>query len=180
MAVRGIFPKSCLTVCLPAYNPANPPPLLSLCTTQSLALQKLVHAHFSRVTSLSSPTPTLMSAHTNPCMHTHTYTPTHIHGLLSNQTKPCLFMSLNFSCLWALVQGTASAWNILFFFFRGLISTRSQLDVSSFGRSLQASQVDLDAFPHVPPTPLTSGISVLRALSYSCLSLFCPTSLQTL
>ena len=93
MAVRGIFPKSCLTVCLPAYNPANPPPLLSLCTTQSLALQKLVHAHFSRVTSLSSPTPKLMSAHTNPCMYTHIYTPTHIHGLLSNQTKPCLFMS---------------------------------------------------------------------------------------
>lgn len=79
------------------------------------------------------------------CTHKPTHAHTHIrpHTLMSYcLTKPNHVCScpLDFSCLWALVQATASASNILFLFFRRLVSTRSQLNVSSFGRSLQASQ----------------------------------------
>ena len=41
------------------------PLLLSPCTTHSLALHKPLHACFSRLISLSPPTPTCMSAHTS-------------------------------------------------------------------------------------------------------------------
>ena len=90
LADRGIFPKSCLTVCLPCLSSRQPSPT-SLCTTQSLALQKLAHA-----ASPGSPLYPLLFQHsraytqTHACTHTHT--PPHTHGLLSNQTKPCLFM----------------------------------------------------------------------------------------
>ena len=103
------------------------PLLLSPCTTHSLALHKPLHACFSRLISLSPPTPTCMSAHTSIHMPSPSlclcfslplslclslslclclclflslsHTHTHMHLLWSSKTKPRLFTSPNLPCL---------------------------------------------------------------------------------
>ena len=92
---------------LPHFSFCVPPRVL-LCKSSSMP------------TSPGSPLYPLLLQHswvhtqTHACIHTYIYPHTFM-GYCSVKPNHVCSCCLNFSCLWALVQGTASAWNILFF-----------------------------------------------------------------